>query len=103
MIKTILPLAALTLSACATTPPPFDDDGDPRVIDPAAQACDADAAQGLIGTMASSEVGARLLELTGARTLRWAPPRAALTMDYRSDRLTVYYDDDLRIERITCG
>lgn len=102
MIKAILPLAALSLSACATTPPPFDDDGDPRTLDPSAQ-CDADAAQGLLGETATSQVGERLLELSGARTLRWAPPRTALTMDYRSDRLTVYYDDDLQIERITCG
>lgn len=102
MIKPLLPLAALSLSACATTPPPFDGDGDPRVLDPTAQ-CEADAAQDMLGTTASSAVGEQLLEATGARTLRWVPPRTAVTMDYRSDRLTVYYDDDLQIERITCG
>ncbi|HMO68727.1 MAG TPA: I78 family peptidase inhibitor, partial [Novosphingobium sp.] len=40
---------------------------------------------------------------TGARTLRWMPPRTAVTMDYRADRLTVSYDDNRIIERISCG
>lgn len=65
--------------------------------------CDASAAQSLVGERATSQLGERLLQLTGARTLRWAPPNSALTMDFRADRLTVAYDDAYLIERISCG
>lgn len=65
--------------------------------------CNASAVQGMVGTKATTQAGATLIEETGARTLRWVPPRTAVTMDYRPDRLTVHYDDDLIIERISCG
>ena len=101
-----LALSALclpALAACAaTTQPPFDEDGNPRVREETAM-CNADAAQDMIGERATQEVGTRLLEMTGARTLRWVPPDTAVTMDYRPDRLTVTYDGDYMIERITCG
>jgi len=102
MIRTLLPLAMLSLAACATTPPPFDEDGSPNVRDPEGS-CDAELAQGMLGSEATSATGAELLELTGAQTLRWVPPRTAVTMDFRPDRLTVTYDDDMIIERIACG
>lgn len=103
MLKTALPLASLALAACATTtPPPFDEDGNPNVREPSGE-CDAAPAQGMIGSVASEEAGAELLALTGARQLRWVPPRTAVTMDYRPDRLTVHYGDDMVIERISCG
>ena len=65
--------------------------------------CNADGVQGMIGQKATAESGAELLAKTGARTLRWVPPRTAVTMDFRSDRLTVSYDDDMVIERVSCG
>lgn len=65
--------------------------------------CKADAAQAMIGQKATAGVGAELLSRTGARQLRWVPPRSAVTMDYRADRLTVGYDDAYTIVRIACG
>ena len=65
--------------------------------------CNADAVQSHVGHKASAASGAELLRLSGARTLRWVPPRSAVTMDYRADRLTVAYDDDYTIVRISCG
>lgn len=91
---------ALALTACATAGDA--DDGGIPVRAPTGE-CDAEAAQHLLGATASEAVGAELLELTGARQLRWVPPRTAVTMDFRPDRLTVSYDDDLVIERIACG
>lgn len=102
MIRAVLPIALLSTAGCATTPPPFDEDGNPNVRPPEGS-CDAELAQGMIGARATSAAGAELLELTGAATLRWVPPRTAVTMDFRPDRLTVTYDDDMIIERITCG
>ena len=40
---------------------------------------------------------------TGARTLRWGPPRSAMTMDYRQDRVNVMYDDTYKSTQVTCG
>jgi len=90
---------ALALAGCATTeasePTPS--------VDELLGQCDAEAGQELVGHEASGETGQRLLHVTGARQLRWAPPRSAMTMDYRSDRLTVAYDDDMVIRRVSCG
>lgn len=66
-------------------------------------ACDAAGVQDRIGQMATAQLGAELLAETGARQLRWGPPRSAMTMDFRPDRLTVSYDDNMMIERISCG
>ena len=83
--------------ACATT-----EQAGPT--DPAEDAqCDADNAQGFVGQKATPEAGQELLRTTGARQLRWVPPRTAVTMDFRADRLTVSYDDDMVIERVSCG
>ena len=86
------------LAACAAS---GGMEGEP-VAAPAGE-CDASGAQHLIGQKATSEIGQELLSITGARELRWMPPRTAMTMDYRADRLTVSYDDDMVIERISCG
>lgn len=90
----------MALAACAGTPP-AGEPGDPA--DPMLGLCEAEAAQGMIGERVSAELGQRLLALTGAAQLRWAPPRSAMTMDYRADRLTVEYDDAMAITRISCG
>lgn len=92
-IAAVLPLAACTQERPPeSTPPP-----------PAEAACNADAVQSLVGQTATGEVGGQLLKGSGATTLRWVPPRTAVTMDFRADRLTVSYDDALKIERISCG
>ncbi len=93
---------ALPLAACATTTPATDTEDEYRVREPEGE-CDASGVQDLVGQQATQELGARLLERTGARVLRWVPPNTAVTMDYRLDRLTVSYDADMVIERISCG
>jgi hypothetical protein len=35
--------------------------------------------------------------------VRWAPPGVAMTMDFRSDRVTVYLDASNTITKINCG
>lgn len=92
----LVPALALVLGACATTAQ------EPPRRAPAGQ-CDAARVQDRVGQRATAELGATLLRLTGARTLRWVPPRTAVTMDFRPDRLTVSYDDAMVIERISCG
>ena len=94
-----LALASLLVGGCATAAPPEPE----RVRVGADGACDATGVQASIGAMATQDLGARLLAGTGARSLRWVPPRTAVTMDFRPDRLTVAYDDDMKITRIGCG
>jgi len=89
----------LALAGCAGT---GETGGGPVAGAPQGE-CNAEAAQSMVGQQASAEAGQRLLALTGARQLRWAPPNSAMTMDFRPDRLTVSYDASMRIERITCG
>lgn len=89
---------SLSLAACSAPTPPA---SEVPAMPPGT--CQAEPAQGLMGSKASASAGADLLRMTGARTLRWVPPRSAVTMDYRADRLTVGYDDDYTIIRISCG
>lgn len=89
-------LAAVVLSGCvmvreAPSPPPLE------------TLCKADALQNSIGAEATTALGAELLGMSGARTLRWIPPRTAVTQDYRTDRLNIEYDDNRRITAIRCG
>ena len=99
----ILRLAAsallLATAGCMTTP--ADEDGPPPVM--GAGECDAAPAQGLVGQMATAELGAEALRVSGARTLRWIQPGQAVTMDYRTDRLNIKLDARNRVEAITCG
>lgn len=99
-IRLLAIAAALPLAACTqertpveSTPPPPE----------AEMTCKADAAQSFVGQTASSDVAAAVLKATGARALRWGPPRSAMTMDYRADRVNIMYDDAMKITQVTCG
>lgn len=98
------PLAILAmpaiLAACATTAM---DDGDNMKFREPGGTCDAAPAQSYIGQRATADLGGEALRLTGASSLRWVPPRSAVTMDFREDRLNIEYDDDYKITRIRCG
>ena len=56
-----------------------------------------------VGQQATAEIGADILRTSGARTLRWIPEGAAVTMDLRQDRVNVRLDRQNRIEAVTCG
>ncbi|WP_033074467.1 I78 family peptidase inhibitor [Sphingopyxis sp. MWB1] len=97
-IRLIAAAAALPLAGCAGGYAATD-----PVTPPAPATCNADAVQSFVGQTATADVGAAILKASGARTLRWGPPRSAMTMDYREDRVNVTYDDSNKIEKITCG
>jgi hypothetical protein len=97
-MKRLLPimlLGSIALAACAANGE-ADSAGTPE------KPCKAEPGQAFIGQKATAEVGQKLLKATGARTIRWVPPRTAVTMDFRPDRLTVGYDDDMVIDRVSC-
>lgn len=102
MIRMLVPaIAGATLVACATTPAetPIED----REAGPGENACNAEAGQRFIGQMANADTGAQIMAATGARSLRWGPPGAVFTMDFRPDRVNVMYDERVRITEIRCG
>lgn len=55
------------------------------------------------GQRADAALGARMLEVSDAKVLRWVPPDTAVTMDFRPDRLTVWYDESYIITKASCG
>ena len=91
--------AALPLAACAGSEGPADSAPPP----PAEMTCNADAGQSFVGQTATPDLGGAIVKATGARTLRWGPPRSAMTMDYRQDRVNAMYDDAYKITQVTCG
>jgi hypothetical protein len=88
---------ALALAACTAAPA-----APPETAEPDAAACNREAGEAFIGQKVTAETGTQLLAATGARQLRWVPPRTAVTMDFRPDRLTVSYDDDMVITQVSC-
>ena len=98
-MKHVSATAAMLLMAagCAPAAPP-------APSGPAASAeCRGDTLASFIGQTASAEVAAHMMQVSGARTLRWVAPGMAVTMDYRADRLTVSYDAAMKIDRARCG
>jgi hypothetical protein len=65
--------------------------------------CDAGKAQGLVGQAGTQEIGARALQLSGARSIRWIRPGDVVTMDYREDRLNIELDERGRVKAVRCG
>ncbi len=91
-----LSMLCMGLAGCA--------DGGPQSASTPPQAqCDNSKLDGFVGQKASADLGAKMLAASGAKALRWGPPRSAMTMDFRADRLTVAYDDDMTILSARCG
>ncbi len=91
----------LSLAACAGT-----GSDSPGSASPPAMAqgpCKNDGLDRFTGQKATAELGAELLKASGAKTLRWGGPNMAMTMDFRPDRLTVGYDDQMVITSARCG
>ena len=68
-----------------------------------ADTCKPEAGGRFIGQRATAELGEAILKATGSVRLRWIPPRTAVTMDYQFGRVSVSYDDDMRITTVACG
>ena len=95
-------ILAFTAAACAA-PQAGDPNADIPERAPIDGPCHADNVQDLIGQQATGDLGARVLQRTDARTLRWIQPGQAVTMDYRTDRVNVHLDEQNRVQRIDCG
>ena len=99
-MKTLSRLAGIAaLGGCAATAAPPEQ----LPAHPVAADCHAEPGQRFVGQKATGEIGKQLVSATGAHVLRWVPPRTAVTMEFRADRLTVSYDDDYVIQRVSCN
>ena len=97
MIRNIaIATASLALAACTTTTDGSGTEGPMNI-------CKAEPGQYAVGQKSSTDLAKKLLKETGAKTLRWIPPRTAVTMDFRGDRLNIAYDDDMIITQVSCG
>jgi hypothetical protein len=67
------------------------------------QTCRDENLEDYVGRSRSAELEAELRRQSGAKIVRWVPKGAMITMDLRSDRLTVWLDANHRIERLNCG
>ena len=66
-------------------------------------ACNAAAAQELVGRVGSPALAGEAQRLAGAGTVRFLRPGQIVTMEYRADRLNIHVDGQNRVERIICG
>jgi hypothetical protein len=87
------------LAGCAATTPRADE---APPIREAKGGCERERGQSFVGQKASGDLGREMLVATGATILRWVPPRTAVTMDFNPSRLTVSYDDDYIITKVSC-
>lgn len=65
--------------------------------------CQAKSAQRYVGQKADAQLGQTIINVTGAKVLRWIPPGGAISQDYRTFRVNISYDDNYIITNIRCG
>lgn len=94
----LVPALFMTVASCATNAEPA-----PPVHGGEGAICTGDGLGQFVGKTATQELGARILETSGAQKLRWVAHGMMVTMDYRADRVTVYLDPDNKVERLSCG
>lgn len=97
--------SSVMLAACAAASPPGDNAGDspPAHGVASGHTCDRSNIQQFVGRQATADLGARMMRVSGAGVLRWVPYRTAVTMEFSPDRLTVFLDENNRVERISCS
>ncbi|PVZ13833.1 MULTISPECIES: I78 family peptidase inhibitor [unclassified Pseudomonas] len=65
--------------------------------------CNAPGAQYTVGQVSSQALLDQARVRSGSQVARVLGPRDMITMDYRSDRLTLYVDDAGKVLRANCG
>jgi hypothetical protein len=97
----ITAMAATLASACATAQP--QEQPIPVRGETPGRTCDRSSIQAFVGQQRSPQVESQLLQSSRAATVRWVPKGTAVTMEYRSDRVTAFLDATERIESISCS
>ena len=97
-MRFLLLAAPVLLSACVSAPK----DAAPEPM-PDMGECNAAPAQPFVGKLSTPERNVEIQRLTGSQSLRWIGPGQAVTMDYRPDRVNVFYDEQKFVTQISCG
>jgi hypothetical protein len=95
-VKILIAGAALLGAGCIPHP-------QSTPVPPEDAACNAAAAQELVGRVGSPALAGEAQRLAGAGTVRFLRPGQIVTMEYRADRLNLHVGADNRVERIVCG
>ena len=99
-----LPLGLIALAACTTPPtPPPPVSGAPASGAPISGQCNAEAARGHVGKVATAATVEAARKDAGASTARTLKPDQMVTMEYMEGRLNVDVDARNVITRIRCG
>ena len=93
-MRSALLVGAIALSACAATPPAASEPG---------SVCKSEGLNRFVGQPATEALGAEMLRVSAARTIRWVAQGMMVTMDFSPQRLTVFLTADGRVERANCG
>jgi peptidase inhibitor I78 family protein len=90
--------APALLAACSTAPaqPPVHGET-------SGHECQAAGLEGFAGQPGTSEIGAEILRVSKAATIRWVQPGQMVTMEFRADRVTVHLAAGNKIDRVNCG
>lgn len=94
---------ATTPAAPAPVEPAPPADTPPAAEPPAAAACDADAADGVVGRAATTEVVEQARVAAGAAVARTLAPGQVVTMEFRGDRLNLMVDEANVVTGVRCG
>jgi len=100
--RTALFLLPLLAGCAKVTPPPAADPTPIHGVTPGHTCSNANLQQ-FIGQAQSADLESRMLQVSGAATVRWVPQGTAVTMEFRFDRLTVFLDAQNKVERISCS
>ena len=98
MIRLLMPVLLLTTAACQYARP--ETAGPP----PEPTACGAEKVQHYVGKKRSTAISESVAALSGAKSIRWIEPGMAVTMDFREDRLNIFFDAETGIiKEVKCG
>lgn len=97
MRNDIVAAAIFALSACATAQPVPVHGGSSGYV------CHPEGLERYVGRQATAELGAEMLRVSGARTMRWLQPGQVITMEFSAERLNVHLDGKGRVESANCG
>lgn len=95
----LLPLAVTTIAACSTQArsPVAAPSGSESGL------CAPNNLERFTGKVRSEQLGSEIRRQSGATAIRWVPEGMMVTMDFRSERVTVHLDSANRVKRVVCG
>ena len=97
----LLVLCALVTSACIPTPNAEKVSSDSAASE--AAACDSKAVERYIGKRFTAVLAEQMRKEAGAAIVRTGAKGSPMTMDYRVERLNVFYDEAMLIAIVNCG